>query len=110
AKDVDLYQVTLGAQEQLNVVLNGNLYSQVRFFNAAGQQVGTQIGPYIIPNTAVLGAQFLAPSAGTYYVGITGYNNITYDPTVAASGTAASYPGAYALTLERIAAGGTRIS
>ena len=52
----------------------------------------------------------MAPAAGTYYVGISGYSNTTYDPTVAASGTAASYTGAYTLTLERMTAGGTRIS
>src|SRR6185312_13356889 len=110
AKDVDLYQVTLGVQEQLNVTINGNLYSQVRFFNAAGQQVGTQFGPYVSPNTTITSAAFVAPAAGTYYVGITGYSNVTYDPNVAASGTAESYSGPYTLTLERIVPGGTRVS
>jgi hypothetical protein len=109
AKDVDLYQLTLGTGEQLSVVLNGVFYGQIRFFNAAGQQVGTQFGPYVNPGTTSLAGQFIAPAAGTYYVGITGYSNTSYDPTVAGSGTNASYTGAYTLTLERMAAGGTRL-
>ena len=36
-----------------------------------------------------LRSQFTAPAAGTYYVGISGYANTTYDPTTAGSGTAA---------------------
>ena len=109
-KDVDLYQVTLGGAEQLNVTINASPYTQVRFFNAAGQQVGTQFGPQVNPNTTSTAAHFTAPVAGTYYVGITGYNNVTYDPTVEASGTAAGFTGAYTLTLEHVAAGGTRVS
>ena len=110
AKDVDLYQLTLGTGEQLSVVLNGVFYGQIRFFNAAGQQVGTQFGPYVNPGTTSQAGQFTAPAAGTYYVGITGYSNTSYDPTVAGSGTNASYTGAYTLTLERLVAGGTRLN
>ena len=109
-KDVDLYAITLAAGEQLSVQWSGNLYSQMRFFNAAGQQLGTQSGPYVSPNQAGIVAQFTAPTAGTYYLGITGYPNTSYDPTVAGSGTNASYTGAYSLTLERLQAGGTRLS
>ena len=109
-RDVDLYQVTLSAGESLNVALNSTFYANIRFFNAAGQQLGTQFGSYVGPNTPTVSAQFVAPASGTYYVGITGYNNVSYDPTVSGSGGPASYTGNYALTLERMVQGGTRIS
>ena len=109
-KDVDLYKITLGSGELLSAVLNGNLYAQLRIFNAAGQEVATQNGPYVSPNTTGIIGQFVAPVAGTYFVGVTGYNNLTYDPKVAASGTAASYSGPYTLTLTRLVAGGTQLT
>ena len=108
--DVDLYAITLAPGELVSVQWSGNLYSQLRFFNAAGQQLGTQTGPYVSPNQTGIVAQFTAPAAGTYYLGVSGYPNTTYDPTVAGSGTAASYTGAYTLALERLEAGGTRLS
>ena len=38
--------------------------------------------------------------AGTYYVGVSGYDNFDYDPSVAGSGSAPNYFGDYSLTLK----------
>ncbi|MGA2930370.1 MAG: pre-peptidase C-terminal domain-containing protein, partial [Solirubrobacteraceae bacterium] len=111
AKDVDLYQVTLAAGEALSVGLNTSFYSELRIFNAAGTQLATtQNGSYVSPNTTGVVEQFSAPAAGTYYVGISGYANTSYNPTTAGSGAAAAYTGTYALRLERVGAADTRLS
>ena len=111
ARDVDLYQITLGAGDQLSVGLNSTFYSELRIFDATGKQVATtQNNSYVSPNTTGVVEQFTAPAAGTYYVGISGYSNTTYDPKLAASGTVASYTGAYALQLQRIGAADSRLN
>ena len=110
SKDVDLYQVSLGAGDTLSLQWSGLFYSQIRFFDAGGNQLGTQNGSYVQPNQAGIVAQFVAPSAGLYYVGVSGYPNANYNPNVAASGSPASYVGAYSLTFERMEAGGTRLA
>ena len=109
-KDVDLYQITLAAGEVLAVGLNTSTYSDLRIFDATGKQLVTQSGPYVNPNTTGLVVQFTAPAAGTYYVGVSGYNNTSYDPTKAASGTTASFTGTYTLQLTRLRAANSRLS
>ena len=64
ANDVDLYQVSLTADEQLQVGLNNGYYSQLRLFDATGKQLATQNGPYVYPNTQGTVLQFTAPAAG----------------------------------------------
>ena len=53
---------------------------------------------------------FVAPAAGVYYVGISGYSNTGYDPTKADSGGNGYYTGNYTLLLGRLGAGDTRLS
>ena len=109
-KDVDLYQVTLAAGDQLVVGLNSSTYTDLRLFDATGTQLAIQSGAYVSPNTTGTVLQFTATAAGTYYMGVSGYANTTYDPTKAGSGTAASYTGAYTLQLKRLGAADTRLT
>ena len=110
ALDVDLYRVTLAAGEQLtlNMVNGGSLYSYLRVFDAAGKPLLTT--PYFNPGSSNTAQPFVAPAAGSYFIGVSGYNNTTYDPKVAGSGANASYSGSYTLALERREAGAVRLS
>ena len=82
-KDVDMYRLDLAAGD---VLAFGNpngtpsvFTGYARIFNAAGQQLaGVGFGP----------GSFEAPSAGAYYLGLSGWVNTAYDPNVAGSGTA----------------------
>jgi hypothetical protein len=110
ALDVDLYKITLGAGEVLSVGLNAASYSELRIFDAAGKQLATQNGSYVSPGATGLVAQFTAPAAGVYYVGVSGYPNTSYDPTKAGSGASGELTGAYTLLLQRLGAADTRLS
>jgi len=90
AKDVDLYRVTLLAGQRLIVDIDARslagsstLDSYVRLFNSTGRQLaynddlGVSYDSYLA---------FTAPTAGTYYVGVSGYGNVSYTPTRDASG------------------------
>ena len=104
--DVDLYRLTLAAGERLSVGLTGSTYQAVRLFDGAGAQIAVQQAS--TSGTPPLLATILA--AGTYYVGVSGYYNTTYDPAVAGSGTSGAYTGTYQLTLERLGSGDSRVA
>ena len=105
ALDVDLVRLDLNAGDQitLNMANAASLYAFVRVFDAAGSAV---FGPsQTNPGSANASQRWVAPSSGSFYVGISGYNNTTYNPNVAGSGTNAGYSGTYTLSIERLAAG-----
>jgi hypothetical protein len=101
ALDVDMYSFTANAGDVLNIEavrLGG--FQVIRLFNAAGTQlfVDSSISG---PNSDAVMRNFIVLATGTYYLGISGYNNNTYDPNVAGSGNNSGNLGAYTLTIRR---------
>lgn len=104
-RDVDLYRVTLAAGQTVTIdvdaaTLSGGstLDSYVRLFNSAGRQLAVNDDD---PSTYDSLLSFRATTAGTYFVGVSGYGNGAYSPTRAASGRAGStgvYQVRFALT------------
>ena len=89
-RDVDLYKVVLAAGQTLVIdvdaqTLSGGstLDSYARLFNSSGRQIATNddsggsFDSYLSVRVS---------TAGTYYVGISGYGNASYSPTRAGSG------------------------
>ena len=102
--DVDLQRVELAAGDVLTLgVSNAVPYTYVRIFDATGTQVQAPV--QFNPGSANGLLRFTAPAGGTYYVGVSGYANTTYNPNLPNSGNNASYTGAYTLSLERLGAG-----
>ena len=107
AKDVDLFRVDLQAGDTLRYAVNGTSTAYVRLFNGAGKEVQTS---YSAQKGAPI-ASYSVAAAGDYYVGISGYGNYSYDPTVEGSADASYYASAaYVLTLDRMARGDSRLS
>ena len=107
ALDVDLYKITLprGGLITANItaankVIPSTLDSYLRLFDANGVELAN--------NDQFSGRDsyldFFVTTGGTYYVGVSGFPNFDYDPTVAGSGRAQS-TGVYDLELgyQRIA-------
>ena len=95
--DVDLYQLEVNADGLINVNVSISdsggpgdpvLSSLLRFFDASGNEVVSGESPL----------SFIAPTPGTYFVGVSGSGNNTYDPTVAGSGSSGS-TGDYAIDI-----------
>ena len=111
ALDVDLIRVEMGAGDELalNMVNAASLYTNLRIFDAAGVQQAAK-SPYFSPGNTNTVMSWIAPAAGTYYVGISGYNNNTYTINTAGSGNNGSYQGAYTLSLERLQQGNRHLA
>jgi hypothetical protein len=91
--DVDIFEINLGTHSRIKVDIDTEAYSNnidllnsvVRIFNSDGEQLAID---YDGDNGPAPGEQpgvdsyleFLAPSSGTYYIGISGIGNDTYDP------------------------------
>jgi hypothetical protein len=103
--DVDLVRVELTAGDVLNLLVSGINSSRLRVFDANGVQL-TATNFSAAPTTPL---RWVAPTGGTYYFGISGSGNTTYNPTIPGSGTA-STQGNYALNIERLAAGSSRLA
>lgn len=99
-RDVDLYQVQANAGSRLTARTTGNCTSAttdtvMRFFTAPGVQLAVDDdggGGFC----SMISFQFTA--AGTYYVGISGYPNFSYNPNTGGSGDPGS-TGNYGLTM-----------
>ncbi|WP_420382221.1 Ig-like domain-containing protein [Novosphingobium sp.] len=102
--NVNLYKVTLTAGDLLNLGLNSSTYEHLRIFDATGKELLSQ---YTSGTTTL---QWTAPAAGTYYIGVSGYYNTSYDPAKANSGASGGYYGTYQLTLARQASGSTTLT
>ncbi len=105
-KDVDLYRVDLAANEQLALTLAVDNYSFLRIFDDAGQQLASDF----LSSGDTPPILFRPGAAGTYYVGVSGYTNATYDPATAGSGPASSYTGAYTMGVAIEGAGVTSLT
>ena len=102
AKDVDFYRVSLRAGQQFVIDIDARslagsstLDSYVRLFNAKGRQLasnddsGGSLDSYLV---------YTAPTAGTYFVGVSGYGNASYTPMQDNSGRNGSI-GTYQISL-----------
>jgi len=96
-RDVDLYKVVLRAGQSLVVDIDARtlpirsrLDSFVRLFNASGAELARNDDAHGSLDSYLT---FVAPAAGTYYVGVSGFRNSAYNPatghTVAAGSTGA---------------------
>jgi hypothetical protein len=87
--DSDLYQLALAAGDTLDVKIDaaslGSLDSYVRVFDTAGNQLASNDNEG--PGSTDSHLNFVAPSAGTYFIGVSASDNTAYDPTIAASGS-----------------------
>jgi len=104
--DVDLFRVDLSTAEQITLSVSNNNPVYLRLFDASGRELLN--GYRWSGDSASL--RWVAPAAGTYYIGISGYYNTAYNPNTANSGGNGSYTGGYALTIERLAAGVSHLS
>ena len=100
--DVDMFAITVAAGMAItvdvdagNLPVRSTLNSFARVFDVAGRQLtnnddfGGSQDSYLV---------FVAPVAGTYYVGLSASRNSSYNPLTAGSGTAGTTTGAYAVT------------
>jgi subtilisin family serine protease len=90
ARDVDIYKVTLAAGQSLTVDIDARslsggstLDSYLRVFNASGKQLTWNDDDGVSYDSRLT---YRASSAGTYYVGVSGFGNSGYSPTRAGSG------------------------
>jgi RHS repeat-associated protein len=109
--DVDLYAVPLAAGQHLRVAAEAatpdeggklsGLDTYVRVFDATGAQLASDDNsgnPFTGAAGTDASLDFIAPAAGTYFVGVTAAGNTSYDPNTAGSGSGGG-TGAYRLEL-----------
>lgn len=93
ALDVDLYRLDLPSPGQISAEViarrrpgGSSLDSYLRLFNALGQELAAndQFAGFDA------GVDFFVNTAGTYYLGVSGFNNSRYNPGVGGSGSAQS--------------------
>ena len=117
SRDVDLYRVTLAVGQTLVIDIDAQslagsstLDSYLRIFNAAGRQLASNddaagsLDSYLSVQATV---------AGTYYVGVSGYGNSSYNASRAASGnrgSVGSYQVNFAFSSLASAAGVARVA
>ncbi|MCB9841015.1 MAG: S8 family serine peptidase [Phycisphaeraceae bacterium] len=102
ALDVDLFAINIprgglirASVVAANLPLPSGFDSFIRLFGATGQELASN-DQFNGPDALV---DFFVTTGGTYYVGVSGFPNDEYDPTLAASGTAQS-GGLYNLEIE----------
>lgn len=112
-RDVDLYRIKLAAGQSVTIDVDARslaatstLDSVLRLFNAAGRQLASN-GDAAGSADSLLA--FTAPTAGTYYVGVSGAGNEAYTVKRAGSGRAGS-TGAYEITLTFGRVGGLAVA
>src|SRR5207244_9003602 len=98
SRDVDLYSfsATAGQLFSASIAAAGSTqplyYGILRLFDSAGHQLAFGYSFSSIRN-------YTFAADGTYYLGVSGYYNASYDPTVAGSGNPAYYTGDYTLSM-----------
>ncbi|MFM8579304.1 MAG: PPC domain-containing protein, partial [Planctomycetaceae bacterium] len=110
SRDVDLYGFTLAAGQRITVDVDARslagsstLDSYLRVFDSAGRQVAFNDDANGSLDSFLT---FTARSAGTYYVGVSGYGNAIYSATRAGSGRPGS-TGVYQVQFDLAAAPGS---
>ena len=96
--DVDLYKIALtaGATLTVRVTPDSALNAALRIFDASGTQV--RVLPSSGPGTSAT-LTYTAPSAGTFYVGVSSEGNAAYLPVLGTGATGGTTRGAYRLAL-----------
>ena len=109
-RDVDVFRLDdLAAGDVLTIDvdrLNENL-RYARLFNASGTQLAADVTSGGNSNARI--NNYTVPSSGTYYVGVSGWANTTYDPELENSGTNGG-TGPYTLSIRRVDGGSTSLS
>ena len=87
--DVDFYsfRVTSLGTVSIEVTANNNFDSYLRLFDAAGNELAANNN---FDSSTLLSRLDLNLELGTYYLGVSGYNNTNYDPNLVSSGIAGS--------------------
>src|SRR5262249_39237105 len=101
ARDVDLYRFQANAGTILLArtspsAFGGTMDPLLRLFDGAGNQL-LAVEDYLTSRYAQLDYQFT--TTGTYYLGVSGSPNATYNPATAGSGAAADETGLYGLQM-----------
>jgi len=96
---VDLYSVALNPGDEVNAAVSAQtsgsgLQSILRVFNASGTAIALDDQEGGDPRLT-----FQAPSAGTYFIGVSAAGNDTYDPTRSSSSQGGTSTGLYTLDL-----------
>jgi hypothetical protein len=99
--DVRIYAVDLAPLDGLEVDLNAqgqgsSLTGVLRVFDGNGKQLEVREGGDGTDPTVL----FATPAAGRFYIGVSGFDNIAYDPNVSHSGTGTS-TGPYSIRFTR---------
>lgn len=97
ARDVDFYRISLARGQRLVIDIDAAglpvkspLDAQLRLFNSSGRQVASNDDFNGSVDSLI---SFTARTAGTYFVGVSGFGNASYDPTKAGSGRTGSTGG-----------------
>ncbi|TWT73241.1 dockerin type I domain-containing protein [Allorhodopirellula solitaria] len=97
--DVDLSSIDVVAGTTVTVEVTADqpgVENNIRFFDEAGVELRSDNGNLLALNNVAAGTvSFIAPSDSTYYIGISGPENASYDPRIAGS-TDAAQTGGYA--------------
>lgn len=100
--DVDLSSIDVLAGTTVTVKVTADqpgVENNIRFFDKSGVELRSSSGNLLSTRNIVEGTvSFVAPTDSTYYIGISGPENGSYDPRVAGS-TDAAQTGGYAATI-----------
>lgn len=95
--DVDLFEVQLNQGDQITIDIDTNqtpssLDSFLVLFDSAGNALAESNDTAAPGETLSLDSylNFTATTSGTYYIGVSGYGNFSYNPFVQGSGTSGS--------------------
>ena len=108
ARDVDIFRIEANSGQRLSIDvarLPGTGFLYVRLFDSLGNELAAD---GFANNSSPQLSSITIPESGTYYVGVSGFSNTDYDPTIVGSGSDGGQ-GAYELTIERRDAGSTRL-
>jgi len=112
-KDVDFYSFTVTAGQTLGFDIDakesgGDLDAVLRLFDSTGQQLALNddgTDPDSLVSSADPYLEYTFAVAGTYTIAVSGYNNISYNPWTAGSGSSGS-TGHYALAIRTVGGAG----
>ena len=106
--DVDMFQVNVTAGQRLSfdVDVTGRFDSVIRLFNSSGRQLksnddGAAPGEYSSRESYL---EYTFTSGGSYYLGVSGYRNSSYN-AVTGTGDTNGSTGEYDLTVQSISSG-----
>ncbi|MGK7957790.1 MAG: Ig-like domain-containing protein [Crocosphaera sp.] len=103
--DIIEFQLDAGERVILDIdarILDSSLDSVLRLFNSAGTQLAVSDDNSAPgePDTFDSYIDFTASVSDTYYVGVSGYSNFSYNPLVDGTGASSSSSGSYELTIQ----------